>query len=169
MKNKRWTVMALVASMVLCGGVMADDIELLNEVLTENGVLFGGQPSEEQLEAIAAAGYRTVIDLRGTSEARGYDEAAAMEAAGLEYVTVPVSQDTLSGGNPFADFVEVFKNAERPVVVHCASGNRVGAAYYAFLVAEEGLSREEALQRARDNGLHSAQLEAAVDRYLDSL
>lgn len=92
-----------------------------------------------------------------------------MSAAGLEYVTIPIDQQTLSTGNPFADFVEIFKTAERPVVVHCASGNRVGAAYYAWLVVEGGLTREQALEKAEANGLRSAQLEAAVDRYLDSL
>lgn len=148
---------------------MAEDIGLINEVVPEEGVLFGGQPTEAQISALAEAGYRTIIDLRGESEPRGFDEAAAIDAAGLEYIAIPMTQDTLGTSKPFADFVEIFDQVEHPVVVHCASGNRVGAAYYAWLVAKGGLTRDEALAKARDNGLRSAQLEAAVNQYLDSL
>ncbi|HVS63981.1 MAG TPA: sulfur transferase domain-containing protein [Thermoanaerobaculia bacterium] len=134
----------------------------------EEGVLFGGQPSEAELEALAEAGY-TVLDLRMPQEDRGYDEATAAERLGLEYHNVPVGGATLSDSSTFERFFELFEKAERPVAVHCASGNRVGGLYYAYLVAKKGLSREQALEKARESGLSSESLRRTVDGYLDSL
>ncbi|HVS15225.1 MAG TPA: protein tyrosine phosphatase family protein [Thermoanaerobaculia bacterium] len=133
----------------------------------EDGVLFGGQPDESQLRALAAAGYR-VIDLRMPEENRGYDEAEAAQTLGLEYHNLPVGGATLSDPETFERFFELFETVERPVAVHCASGNRVGGLYYAWLVARQGVPREEALERARENGLTSEGLRETVDAYLDA-
>jgi hypothetical protein len=47
---------------------------ILNATSPAPGLLFGGQPTAEQLEALAAADYKTVIDLRAPEVIRGYDE-----------------------------------------------------------------------------------------------
>lgn len=131
------------------------------------GILFAGQPTAEQLEKLAAAEYRTVIDLRAASEDRGYDEAAAAAAAGLEYVSIPVTGESIQDAATLDRFIEVFEKTEKPVLVHCGSGHRVAAVYYAWLVAEEQMSREEALARAKEHGLSSDRYVAPIDAYLD--
>ena len=119
-----------------------------------------GQPTAEQLEAAAAAGYRTVIDLRRPEEDRGFDEATVTTAAGMSYVNLPVSGDAI--GPELVDlFDATLRDAERPVLLHCGSSNRV-AAVYASLLIKDGESLEEALERARQIGLTSAQLEERV-------
>jgi hypothetical protein len=51
-----------------------------------------GQPTEEQLGAIAAAGYNVVVNLALHDDPRYSlrDEAASVEAFGLDYVHIPV-------------------------------------------------------------------------------
>lgn len=66
----------------------------------------------------------------------------------------------------FETFLEVFTTAEKPLLVHCASGNRVGALYYAYLVAEKEMSRDDALEAAKANGLRSEALIEPVDAWL---
>lgn len=132
----------------------------------EPGLIAAGQPTAEQLKEAAKAGYKTVLDLRPASEARGFDEAQAAKQAGLEYVNIPVTADTLDAA-ALDRFLEEMQKAERPVLVHCASSNRVGALYYAYLVLEKGLPREEALAKAREAGLRSAELEGKVEALLD--
>jgi uncharacterized protein (TIGR01244 family) len=156
------------AVMPACAAAEGDDHGITNEKAPTEGVLFGGQPSAEQLESIAAAGYRTVIDLRGAGEDRGYDEATAASDAGLDYHHIEVTQQTLSSDAPFDQFLDLFSEAETPVLVHCASGNRVGAMYYTYLVAKKGMDRDEALAEAKAQGLRSDQLATAANRYLDS-
>lgn len=132
------------------------------------GVLFGGQPTEDQLKAMAADGLSFVLDLRAEGENRGFDEPAALQSLDVPYLNVPVDADRLALPETFERFIEAMDEVDGPVLVHCASGNRVGALYYAYLVAGKGVDREEARTRAKENGLRSAALEKAVDRYLDS-
>lgn len=134
----------------------------------EPGVLFGGQPTEDQLKAMAADGLSFVLDLRAEGENRGFDEPAALQSLDVPYLNVPVDAERLEQPETFERFIEAMDKVDGPVLVHCASGNRVGALYYAYLVAARGVDREEARIRAKDNGLRSAALEKAVDRYLDS-
>ncbi len=141
---------------------------LLNAKTPSEDVLFGGQPDSGQIEAMARAGFRTVLDLRREEEPRGFDEARLVADAGLEYLALPVGSDTLQDPVTFERFFELYREAERPLLVHCASGNRVGALYYAYLVAEQGLEREEALDQARQQGLRSDALVVVVDQFLDS-
>jgi uncharacterized protein (TIGR01244 family) len=132
----------------------------------EADLIAAGQPTAEQLKEAAKAGYKTVLDLRPPAEERGFDEAKAAREAGLEYVNLPVTADTLDAAT-LDQFLEIMEKAERPVLVHCATSNRVGALYYAYLVLEKQMSREEALAKAKEAGLRSPELEQKVDGLLD--
>jgi uncharacterized protein (TIGR01244 family) len=142
-----------------------EDFGLSGARHSEEGLLFGGQPTSEQLAAAGAAGYR-VLDLRAPSEDRGYDEAAEARRLGIEYRSIPVDAEALQRDETYEAFFAALEGA-RPVVAHCASGNRVGGLYYAYLVARRGLPREEALARAKANGLRSDALARTVDQWLD--
>lgn len=129
------------------------------------GLHTGGQPSREQLASAAASGVRTVIDLRGADEARGYDEAAEARRLGLSYVTLPVAggEDiTLARARALQ---QLLASAEGPVLLHCASGNRVGA-LLALAAAEDGASDDAALELGRRAGLGS--LVPTVEQVLQS-
>ncbi len=164
---------AVLSALVLILGVPAavaeqKDHGLRNAKHPEVGLLFGGQPTGSQLESMAADGLSLVLDLRTESEDRGFDEPAALESLGVPYLNLPVDDDRLALPETFERFIEAMEKADGPTLVHCASGNRVGVMYYAYLAAAKGVEREEARIRARESGLRSAALEKAVDRYLDS-
>lgn len=127
-------------------------------------VLAGGQPTEAHLEALAQRGFRTVLDLRAPGEPRPYDEPEAVRRLGLEYVNIPVTPDTLAD-DTFGRFRELMRDrAKRPVVIHCASGNRVGVLLIPYLVLDEGKGIEEAIEAAVEAGLRSQDLaERALD------
>lgn len=134
-----------------------------NASFPEPGILAAGQPTGEQIQLLAEEGYKTVIDLRPAEEARGYDEAAAAKANGLAYVNIPVTPASFDQAT-IDQFLSAMKKAERPVVVHCATSNRVGALYYAWLVLEKGAKPEEALEKAKAAGLRSPELAEKVKR-----
>ena len=138
---------------------------LRNAKVPTEGVLFGGQPTSEQLQQLARDGYE-IINLRMPAEDAGYDEVALIEELGVEYHAVPIDSTALEGA-ALERFFEIFESAERPVLVHCASGNRVGALYYAYLAGPANVPREEALATARENGLRSDALVEQVNLYLD--
>lgn len=128
------------------------------------GVATGGQPDSSQLVALGRRGYRTVLDLRAAGEPRGMDEAAVARAAGLAYRSLPVTPATLTDST-FDEFRELASDpGNHPILVHCASGNRVGAVMIPWLVLDRGWGVERAVTTANAGGLHSAELrERALD------
>lgn len=122
--------------------------------LVRPGLYAGGQPDETQLRALATQGVTTVIDLRGADEPRGYAEADLARSLGLHYISLPVTgaQDITPGK---AQALQNALDAARgPVLLHCASGNRVGA-LLALSAHARGANDNEALAEGRAAGLGS--------------
>ena len=167
------TVTALVV-LALAFGAVADETDLgpvtrlkvdlgqvveLGTVSAVDGITAAGQPDEAALEVFADAGYATVIDLRGSGEDRGFDEAAVVEDLGLHYVTLPIAgKDAVSFDNA-RKLDGLLEEYPGPVLVHCASSNRVGA-LLALRASLDGADDEAALALGREGGLTS--LESVV-------
>lgn len=129
------------------------------------GIATAGQPEREHFECLAAAGYRTVIDLREPGEDRRLDEPEAARRAGMEYVNIPVGHEDVDD-ETFERFRELIADPDRrPVLVHCSSANRVGALLIPYLILEEGKSIEDALETASRVGLRGEGLKRAALRY----
>ena len=139
---------------------------IVNPACPIPGIATGGQPEASHLRSLAKAGYRTVLDLRTAEEPRGFDEAAAMRKAGLRYVRLPVAHGELADTTLTAFRAVMREAATGKVFVHCASGNRVGAAMIPWLVLDRGWDLERAVQAARAGGLRSAELERLARDYV---
>jgi uncharacterized protein (TIGR01244 family) len=141
-----------------------DPAEIPNYQVVRPGLAFGGQPAREILGRLHEMGFRTVINLR-TEQEGALEEERIVRDQGLGYVWVPVTPGTLS--------LEDVKAVERvlddpeaaPVLLHCASSNRV-AAVWAVIQARHGRTVEEAEAAGRAAGLHSPSLWEAVLRVL---
>jgi uncharacterized protein (TIGR01244 family) len=118
-------------------------------------VLSGGQPSPEQLRRIADEGYRTVINLRGPGEPEELvDEPQQVAALGMEYVSIPVaSGDDLNVENARLLSEALARPGALPAVVHCRSGNRVGALFAIEAHELDGMDPERALEVGIASGL----------------
>ena len=128
-----------------------------------DGISTAAQPSEAALQVFAEQGYTTVIDLRGVGEDRGFDEEAAVEALNMDYLAFPISgREAISFENA-ARLSDLIENAKGPVLLHCASSNRVGA-LLALRQSLAGADDEEALAVGRRGGLTS--LETRVKEVL---
>jgi len=133
-----------------------------NYQLLRPGLAVAGKPSAEAVAQLKEQGFKTVIDLR--TEAEGVaDEKAAVEALGLRYVSVPVSAATLKSEDAKAVAGILEDPAAGPVLLHCASSNRVGAVL-AIIEAQAGKSLDDALAAGRKAGLKSDSLVEAVKR-----
>lgn len=123
------------------------------------GLYTGGQPGTEDWSALAAAGVRTVVDLRAPGELQGRDARAEAEAAGLRYVRIPVAGASAIDADKAAQLSALLSGADGAVLVHCASGNRVGG-LLAVAMAQSGLSEDEALAFGRSAGMRSTEARA---------
>lgn len=121
-----------------------------------------GQPSPEQLAQLADDGVRTVINLRAPNEPGQYDERAAAERLGLHYVAIPVAGVQDLTRETVQRFSDELAHAEGrgPVLIHCASANRVGALVALEQGWHHGAPATDALEMGRAAGL--ASLEPAV-------
>ncbi len=124
-----------------------DPITLVeNGKMPMEGVLTGGQPTDEQFAALRDAGFATVINLRQPSERGNRDEAEMIAELGMAYVSIPVDGKAGLTEENAAALAAALDGAAGPVLLHCGSGNRVGAllALKAFWL--DGASAEEALE-----------------------
>lgn len=119
------------------------------------GVLTGGQPDEGQLADLGAAGYKTVVNLRTPGEpGEPADEARIVESHGMRYVSIPVAHgEGLSRENAEALGRVLSDRDARPVVIHCGSGNRVGALLALEKAWVEGEPPAKALEIGKAAGL----------------
>lgn len=124
------------------------------------GIVSAGRLAPEDIARVREAGIRHVIDLTPDAETPDFDEAAAVHAAGLGYSNLPLRGAVDLTPENVRAFDDMLGRATRPVLVHCASGNRVGAMVALRAAWIEGKPLEEAIEVGKAWGLKG--LEADV-------
>lgn len=129
-------------------------------------VWVAGQVTPAQLAALAARGFRTVIDLRPDGEAAGQPSSAQMQAAaraaGLAFAYIPVAH-----GPIHADAADKLGRtlvaADRHVLIYCASGRRA-ARTWALAEASRrgGLDEAAILAAVKGAGQDASELQAEI-------
>ena len=126
----------------------------------------GGQPSSDDLKALKEQGVRHIISLRTPGEVAGGIEGNG-QAEGMNYHHIPVAGAAgVTVENAMRLDALLAEIGDEPVLLHCASGNRVGA-LIALRAGLAGSDPEEALQEGREWGLTS--LEGVVRQRLERL
>lgn len=143
---------------------MSELLDAISDVVNARepvpGLVTGGQPSREHLARLKRAGCEVVLDVRDPMESRPFRTPGEIEAAGLEYVNIPVGH----GPVPEATFEKVLQTVRdlvargRKTLFHCASGNRVGGTLIPYLMLDRGMSEDEAVVEAMKMGTRSGQL-----------
>jgi protein tyrosine phosphatase (PTP) superfamily phosphohydrolase (DUF442 family) len=100
--------------------------EIYNFIPVNSSLSTAGQPTEEQLRDIAAAGYEVVINLDVPDSRYALPvERPLLESLGVRYYNIPVDfrGPTLADFQRFAGLME--ENQEKKLLVHCAANYRV--------------------------------------------
>ena len=148
-------------ALLLAASAFADDqwaTPTIDEIRADSSVLEGvrmvstGQPDQAVLEAAKDAGFVAVIDLRTEGEDRGLDEAAAVEALGMSYLSLPVAWAAGTTFENAAKLDAMLSEIDGPVFLHCQSGNRIGA-LVALQAGKDGASVDEAIALGKEAGL----------------
>ncbi len=165
--RSRHLLVALAISCLAAPVAAQPELEAINVASPLPGITTSGQISEGDLETIAGAGYVAVINLRSAEENGNWDARPRAEELGLAYHTIPIAGAGEVTPEAAAQLdqllLELGASPERPVLVHCASSNRVGA-LFALREAASGADREAALELGRAAGLRS--LEGRVEEIL---
>lgn len=112
------------------------------------------QIAVEQVADIAAAGFKTIVNNRPDDEDAGQPSGdairAAAEAAGLNYVAIPVTHAGFS--HPQIDAItQALTEAKGPVLAYCRSGTR-SCNLWALAAAKAGRNPNLLLAQAEDAG-----------------
>ena len=147
-------LLAVLISITSCSEETQDmNISAINVLNPLPNITTAGQPTVNDVSVLKQKGYSTVIDLRGLSEDRGFDEKAVVESQGLIYKPLPISGGidiTVENANKLN---ELLKESSGDVFVHCASSNRVGALLAIGAFYNDGLSVDDALALGKSAGL----------------
>ena len=119
--------------------------------LTEN-VAVSEQVTPENVAAIAAAGYKVLVNNRPDGEEANQpsnaDIAAAAQAAGMEYHYMPITAGNFPGPD-FGRMRNLLDDRVRPVLAFCRSGTRCTNLWVA---SRDDKSMEQARAQARQLG-----------------
>jgi len=146
----------LLASLLLfSASLWAEEWTELSEGLrASDRVLVGGQPTRAVLEQAAEAGIEVVVNFRSEAEDPGYDEAAAAAELGLAYLRVPVAGEKgLSEENVLLFDAVLQQVGDRPALMHCSTGNRVGAIHALHAARFRELDADAAIDYGKQYGL----------------
>jgi uncharacterized protein (TIGR01244 family) len=141
--------------------------ELPNARFPAANKVVSGALDASQIALLPGAGIRHVVNLRPPEENPTFDEARSVEDQGLEYHALPIEGAqslTLENVQALERILEEI--GDEPALLHCSSGNRVGALIAIRAAWVQGKSTEEALEIGERWGLK--QLEEPVRTLLEA-
>ena len=120
--------------------------DIYNYLPLDDKLATSGQPSEEELAAVADDGVEVVINLALHDDPRYSlpDETGCVRALGMEYVHIPVQFDGPTEENLTAFFNVMEANSGRKRLVHCAANKRVTAFVGLYRAIRSRWDREKA-------------------------
>jgi uncharacterized protein (TIGR01244 family) len=130
------------------------------------GLSVAGRLDRADIDALARAGVRTIVNNQPDGEDPGQLPAAEAEqlaaAHGIAYHHIPITAATLTRGDVDA-FAATLRDAAQPVVAHCRSGTR-SALLWALTRMREGADPLALISDAARHGIDIAGLPAVAAR-----
>lgn len=133
---------------------------------TLGGLFLASQPEQDDFTHAKEAGIKAVLNLRQPDE-MDWDEGKLVKSLGMEYVNLPFRAPATLTDEVFDKARKLLGDKEkRPLLVHCASANRVGAVWLVHRVLDDGKSYEDALEEAKTVGLALPAYEEKAKDYI---
>ena len=125
----------------------------------------GAQPTESDIKDLAALGVKTVIDLRNDPESY---EKQAVEAAGMHYVNIPMSDSSYPKEDQVQQFLKLATNPQTGAFyVHCAGGrHRTGLAGAVYRMTVDGWDYDRTYGEMKDYDFYTRWGHGAIKDYV---
>ena len=128
----------------------------------------GSVPAPEGLKWLVDKGYRTILDLRDSTEVPP-SFIADVTNLGLRYVALPISLNTIDRGHVDRFNFEIATGEARPLFFFDADGTRAGALWYIRRITVDHVDHQIARREAEDLGLINKNYWAAAISYVASI
>lgn len=158
---------ALVTMIVLIGSifVFATDDSIPNLYQPRYMVFTAGQPTSFGMRELSDMGVKTVINVLPEKECIPGEE-ATVSANEMEYHALPFDPSGLTIQTIY-EFGELLNNVDRPVIIHCSTGNHVGGLWFAYRVLVEKAPLAQGMKEGRKIGMKQ-EMEDAVFEFIRS-
>ncbi len=136
----------------------------------ETTVACGGATTPEAVPEIKKLGYVSIVNMRLASEpgANVEGEAAAAQAAGVNFFHIPFNGATPDPAVADQFLQTISAPANNPAYIHCASGNRVSAMWMIKRLVVDHWDADKAYTEAAALGLTSPALKQFALDYAQS-
>ena len=126
----------------------------------------GSVPSAAGLDWLAEKGYKTLVDLRESSEA---NLAFITEATkrGLRYIALPINLKSIDRAHVSRFNLELAMGEARPLYFFDSDGAAAGTLWYIRRIAVDRVNNEIAHREAESLGLNSQDYWSAARNYLE--
>jgi uncharacterized protein (TIGR01244 family) len=124
---------------------------MINQQQYTPHLTIGGRPDDGEFAGLKKQGASTIVSFLTPDEAEYAGEEAAARAAGLEFVSIPVTPDTLST-EKVESFCRAVEQAPGAVVAHCKGGGRASVMAILALAKAHHWSLEQTLQEGEKRG-----------------
>jgi protein tyrosine/serine phosphatase len=125
----------------------------------------GAQPKEQDYEALAAMGVKTVIDLQRDGEAQ---EREMVEAKGMKFYRIGMSDKSQPSAEQAELFLKIVNDREnQPVFLHCRGGrHRTGAMTAIYRITHDGWTADQAFQEMKQYDFEYGMGHGALKHYV---
>lgn len=115
-------------------------------------MLIGSQPKPIDMAALKAAGVKHVVSFRTPEEIQdlGFDQEALLNDLDIQYSAIPMGGDDYPyTRKQLTALGEILAGDREKILLHCGSGYRASAVAVAWLIENQGMPVDEALQHAQ--------------------
>lgn len=139
-----------------------------NFAMIAPGVYRSNHPTNARLEAYAAMGIKSVINLRGATRHSHYNfEVESCKALGIKLIDIPLSARSAPTKMRLLEVVDRLSSQKKPFLIHCKSGaDRTGLVAAIYLICVEGKSAKEARKQLSLRYLHLAITKTGILDYV---
>jgi protein tyrosine phosphatase (PTP) superfamily phosphohydrolase (DUF442 family) len=132
---------------------LADDViqvQTFDDLYRYQNFYISSQPEVTRLTYLKDQGIRTIINLQTEEEREAfkdedYDERFVAEKLGFSYFELPIENGSGFTAENQAAFNDILETGT-PTFIHCSSGRRATYLFIAYLVGEQGIQLQEAIE-----------------------
>ena len=128
----------------------------------------GSLPSTAGLDWLVEKGYRTLLDLRESSEVSPAF-IAEVTKRGLRYIALPIGPGSIDRDHVARFQFEIAAGEARPLYFFDSDGTRSGALWYIRRIATDRVDQQVARREAEELGLFDQAYWSAVTKYVSTL
>jgi len=157
-ESRHRLVVALIAALLL--GACATTPEptqwpdIAGAMTPEPNRMISGQPSPAELVEARQAGITHVVNARDIGEFEAWNETELVETLGMTYHRVPIGNTQDLDLDAVRSFDRILSDiGDERALLHCASGNRIGALFALRAAWLQGRDAEEAIEIGQARGL----------------